>query len=319
MKKERVNLWKEGEYNYGLAFGFVPNMVPYLHEDEEVRPCMVVVPGGGYCMVSPTEGEIVAKKFYDFGYNCFVVTYTTNILFREPLNDQPMKDLSRAIRMIRCDSEKYRIDPDKLTIIGFSAGSHLCGSVCVHFDDIAENDSSLAAFSNRPDSAILSYPVITSGEYAHRDSFNALLGNDAADDKLLYNSLEKQVTENTPPAFLWHTATDDLVPVENSFLYASALKKAGVNYALHVFSAGHHGLSLGNKDWADHKFGDPYTMEQTFNTVNAVKNNEIEVPDDKKNELITMFSEANYYPDVTYPEIELWPNLADRWIKELYK
>ncbi len=318
LKKERIDLWKDNEYTYPLAFGFKPNMVSYLHNDGQKHPCMVVIPGGGYCVVSPTEGEIVAKKFYKMGYNTFVVTYTTNILFKEPLMDQPMKDVSRAIRLIRKDSEKYGIFEDKITICGFSAGAHLSGSVCVHFDDVSDENETLNKISNRPDSAILCYPVITSGEFAHRDSFNALIGEDAEPDKLEYFSLEKNVTKNTPPTFLWHTATDDLVPVQNSYLYDEALTKAGVNHTLHVFSFGHHGLGLADEDWANHRFGEPYTYEQTFNTVQAVKDNLVEVSDEKREELIRDFSEAKYWPDVTYPEVALWPEMADAWIKTTY-
>lgn len=102
MKKETLAVWQEGEYSYPLAFGFVPNLVSYIHEeDTQERPCMLVVPGGGYCVVSPTEGEIVAMEFYEKGYNAFVFTYTTNPLILEPLKDQSMRDLSRAIRLIR--------------------------------------------------------------------------------------------------------------------------------------------------------------------------------------------------------------------------
>ena len=315
LSTERINLWSEDEYSYPLAFGFMPNMVSYLHGDGLKHPCMIVVPGGGYCVVSPTEAEIIAKRFYKLGYNSFVVTYTTNILFKEPLMDQPMKDVSRAIRLIRKDADKYGIDPDKISICGFSAGAHLCGSVSVHYEDVADSDEELNKYSNRPDAVILSYPVITSGEFAHRDSFNALIGNDASAELLEYYSLEKHVTENTPPTFLWHTITDDLVPVENSYLYEAALSKAGVRHAMHIYSFGHHGLSLGDDDCANHRFGEPYTYEQTFKTVDALKNNLVEVSHEKKEEIIRDFSEANYAPDVTYPEIIKWPELADSFIK----
>lgn len=317
MKTSRIDLWKDGEYTYPLAFGFVPNMVTYLHDDDEVRPCMIVVPGGGYCMVSPTEGEIVAKKFFSFGYNAFVVTYTTNLLFKEPLKDQPMKDLSRAIRMVRKDADKFCIDPAKITICGFSAGAHLCGSVCVHYLDVNDTDPQLDVISNRPDAAILSYPVITSGEFAHRDSFNALIGHDASPEELEYFSLEKQVTKDTPPTFLWQTVPDETVPIENSYLYEEALRKEGVLHAHHVFSAGHHGLSLGDQDWSDHKFGEPYCMEQIMKICDALRNDEVEVSPEKKEEVLRDWSEVHYWPDVTYPEIKLWPELADAFLKTL--
>ncbi len=317
MKKERINLWKDDEYKYPFAYGFKPNMVTYLHEDNEKHPCMIVIPGGGYCFVSPTEGEIVAKKFYGLGYNAFVVTYTINMLLKEPLMNQPMKDVSRAIRLIRHDAELYGIYKDRVTICGFSAGAHLCGSVSVHYDDVKDEDSILCEVSNRPDSVILSYPVITSGEFAHRGSFDSLIGLNPNKEELEYFSLEKQVTENTPPTFLWHTMPDDLVPVENSYLYEEALRKAGVEHALHVFSFGHHGLGLGDKTWADRIFGEPYTKEQTEKTLEAVRNGEVDLPDDEKARILRDFDIDDSTPDVEYPEIQLWPNLADAFIRRL--
>lgn len=325
MKKMRVNLWKDQEYKYPMAYGFVPNMVTYLHEeDEKIRPCMLVVPGGGYCLVSPTEGEIVANKFYDKGYNAFVLTYTTNILMKEPLKLQPLKDVSRAIRMIRKNAETYHIDPDKLVICGFSAGGHLSASVCVHYEDIKEEDKEFSHISNRPDAAILSYPVITSGPMAHRDSFIALLGKDATNEELEYMSLEKHVTKNTPPCFLWHTATDGLVPPENSYYFADALKKQEVGYALHVFSDGHHGLSLADGVWASGEYGEPYTMEQIYNIVEKVKAGDIVLEENEKVRFLKEHdrSERNNQDKIQeYPheEVALWPDLAEKWLKKVFQ
>lgn len=207
-------LWSEEEYSYPLAFGFIPNIVSYIHdEDNANRPSIIVVPGGGYWGVSPTEGEIVALEFYEKGYNTFVLTYTTNLLMPVPLKMQPLKDISRALCMVRKNAKEFKINPNQVAICGFSAGGHLCGSIAVHHDDIEDNNELYQEYSNRPDATILSYPVITSGEKANRSSFVALLGKDATSDELEYMSLEKQVKETTPPVFLWHTVTDELVPV----------------------------------------------------------------------------------------------------------
>ena len=208
MKSERFTLWEEGEYSYPLACGFVPNIVSYLHEDDEIHPAMIVVPGGGYMFVSPSEGEIIAEKFFGYGYNAFVVTYTVNILGTCPLKDQASKDLSRAIRFVRAHAEQFSIDPAKVAICGFSAGGHLSASLAVHHMDLPDANPAYQNISNRPDAAILSYPVITSGEKAHRGSFDALLGKDGTEEELHYASLETQVTDETSPCFLWHTATD---------------------------------------------------------------------------------------------------------------
>ena len=134
----KVQLWNESEYNYAAACGFIPNMRLYFHEDEEIRPCMLIVPGGGYTVVSPSEGEIVAKKFYEMGYQTAVVTYTTNLLQMIPLKMQPMQDLMRAIRYIRKHAEELHVDKDKIMLCGFSAGAHACGSVAVHWQEFEE-------------------------------------------------------------------------------------------------------------------------------------------------------------------------------------
>lgn len=318
MKTDRYNLWENGEYTYSKAFGFCPNITTYLHEDDSVRPAIVVVPGGGYYVVSPTEAEIVAKAFYEFGYQTFVVTYTVNPLFLETLHDQPMKDLSRAIRFVRKHSAEFRVNPSRVAICGFSAGGHLCGSVCVHYNDVAEANPEYSAFSNRPDAAILSYPVITSGPYAHRGSFDALIGFEPTTEDLEYMSLEKQVTPDTPPCFLWQTATDELVPVENSYLFADACKKNGVPYAHHIFSNGVHGLSLSNDDWKNHKFGTPYTLEQIYCLVDALKSGLQDADEEGKQALISGYNSENqqYGEHHPAPQAAIWPLLAHQWLEE---
>lgn len=313
-------LWSEDEYSYPLAFGFVPNFVSYIHEEDDVaRPAIVVVPGGGYCVVSPTEGEIVALEFYKKGYNTFVLTYTTNILMVQPLKAQPMKDLSRALRMIRKHAQEFRINPNQLAICGFSAGGHLCASVTVHYADIKDENELYQGYSNRPDAAILSYPVITSGEKAHRGSFEALLGVDASIEELEYMSLEKQVKETTPPVFLWQTVTDEAVPVENSYLFAEACREKGVVHEHHVFGDGAHGLSLANEEWASGQFGGQYTLQQTMIIVEKAKLGELQLSQDT----INAFSPAEgvqasaFNGNKADAAVAMWPLLADYWLKKV--
>ncbi len=319
MRHERINLWEEKEYSYSAAFGFLPNLRTYLHEEPESRPCVLVIPGGGYRVASPSEGEIVAKCFYEKGYQAFVGTYTTDFLGLEPLKMQPLRDISRMMRLIRSHAEEFRVIPDRIVVCGFSAGAHLCGSLCVHWQDV--EDSLFPGVSNRPDGAILSYPVITSGEFAHRDSFTALLGDQASGEELDYMSLEKQVTEKTPPVFLWQTATDELVPVENSYLMAMALKKAGIPFEHHVFPRGIHGLSLANEDWAEGRFGEPYPMEQMMCIGAALKNGEIEVPPEKLG-FLNFFIHPESADRSAFPaqhpvkEVAVWPDLADAWMRD---
>lgn len=321
MKSERYVLWKDGEYDYPQAYGFVPNLVSYLHEDGEKHPCMLVVPGGGYRIVSPSEGEIVAMKFYKKGYNAFVCTYTTNITGLATLGMQPLRDLSRAVRFLRSEAEGFGIDPEQLVICGFSAGGHLCASLCVHFEDV--EDVVYGAYSNRPDAAILSYPVITSGEKAHRDSFTALLGADASAQELNYMSLEMQVSSKTPPCFLWQTAEDEVVPVENSYLFASACLANGVPFAHHVFPFGPHGLSLANERWSNREFGVPYTREQSERVLTELKSERLHLPADREEHVRNDCNEngvqdqAERRPPMC--DVAVWPELADMWIQTVLK
>lgn len=214
-------------------------------------------------------------------------------------------------------------------IHGFSAGGHLSASVCVHYEDVREENSNYKKISNRPDAAILAYPVITSGAMAHKDSFCALLGMKSDEDtgahictgkkeELEYMSLERHVNPDTPPCFIWQTDTDELVPVENSYLFAEACRKNGVLYAQHVFAQGRHGLSLANDEWASAKFGSPYTLEQTLNLIAADKAGQVFIPEELKAGLFTLFDniENKANPDVRpNREVEVWPELAVLWLK----
>lgn len=319
---KRFNLWEQEEYSYPMAFGFIPNITAFIHdEDTQKRPGIIVVPGGGYRVVSPTEGEIVAREFYKKGYQAFVCTYTTNLLGAAPLMDQPIKDLSRAVRFVRKMADDFKVVTNQVIICGFSAGGHLCGSLCVHFEDVS--DAQYQGISNRPDAAILSYPVITSGEYAHRDSFNALLGDNPTEEQLTYVSLEKQVKSSTPPCFLWQTATDETVPVENSYLMAAALHKQGIPYAHHVFSNGKHGLSLANEAWAKGEYGDTDTMEQINRMIECIKQGTLDIPGPEKQQILDSFDydeekgKEMLKANIPNEEAAIWPMLADMWLKSV--
>ncbi|MBO4475013.1 MAG: alpha/beta hydrolase [Clostridiales bacterium] len=352
MKSFRENIWNEGEYNYEAAYGFVPNIVLYIHdgdaapdgadkpgsgcEDSSVsdakctsaRPFMLVVPGGGYCMCVPPEGEVVAKEFYDRGMNCAVLTYTTDITMSVPLLHQPENDISRAVRYIRKNAARFGADSGKIVICGFSAGAHVCGTLGVHYKDIKDSDEKFDAVSNRPDAMILSYPVITSGEFTHIYSMWALIGEHGPKEEYEYFSLEKHVTSDTPPTFLWQTVTDDLVPVENSMMFAEACRKASVPYTYHAFPQGFHGLSVFNKAWKNGDFGEPYTMEQVDRAVAAVKEGRgVRVSEKRVAELRAQFPDPSdapqdppALPDLPYiPGVALWPELAGEWMKNLWE
>lgn len=316
-ESNRITIWEEEEYSYPRACGFVPFLTAYLHEGAgDARPCMLVIPGGGYAFVSPREGAIIARKFYDFGMNAFVLTYTVNPLSDAPLKDQSLRDAARALRLIRARAAEFRIRPDRIAICGFSAGGHLSASLCVHWKTVF--DERFGAVSPRPDAAILSYPVITSGSYAHRGSFINLLGKDATEEELRYWSLEKHVSRDTPPCFLWHTATDESVPVENSELFAAALRRQGISYALHIFSEGHHGLSLANEDWIEGRGCDPYTEDQTRRVVQALREGRFPMTEEARTFLFYADPEAQQAgpKDHTVPEVTVWPDLAFAWLNK---
>ncbi len=315
MIKKKHLIWDEGEYSYDGACGFKPNIYVYLHE-EEIRPCIIIAPGGGYAVVSPEEAEIVALKFYEMGYHSVVLTYTTNLLANHPLKLQPLQDLSRTVRYVRSHAEEWNIDETKVFLCGFSAGAHLCGSLCVHWMDI--KDDKYMDVSNRPTGAILCYPLITSGIYAHKESFTALLGDCATEEELNYMSLEKWVSDATPPMFLWHTATDELVNVENSYLMVKALKESGVLYECHIFPKGRHGLSLANERWANREFGEEYTLEQTMCVIEQIQN---DVVRQQLLEALGMTGPNKKFLQniVLEPvkQVEVWPELAKQFIDHL--
>ena len=323
IKRFRENIWQEDEYKYAAAYGFIPNIMAFLHDDDEKRDCMLVVPGGGYCMCTPHEGELPAMEFYNRGMNVFVLTYTTDITMSVPLKKQPLHDISRAVRFIRKNAEKYNIDGKKFIICGFSAGGHVCGSLAVHHEDVADKNPEYNKFSNKPDGVILSYPVLTTGEFSHADSIKALLGDKPSPDELVYFSLANQVTESTPPCFLWQTQTDDLVPVENTYLFAMALRRKKVPFAHYVFPTGFHGLSMANDEYFKGWTGGEFTMEQTMRAAFSVKEGKgVNVSDKRRDELIEQFFSGNEFEGFGIDEslkedVGLWGDLAFAWMKRL--
>lgn len=328
MTGEKIILWRENEYHYPAAYGFVPFMMSYIHEDDEIHPAMIIVPGGAYRNASPSEAHLPAETFYRFGYNVFVLAYTVNLL-DTPLKMQPLQDISRAVRMIRSRSALYSVDSEKVAVCGFSAGGHLAASLCVHCRDVADPDDELSRWSNRPDAAILAYPVITSGEYTHQDSMRALLGEDPGTEALEYMSLEKHVKQDTPPCFIWQTVTDGTVPVENSYLFAQACREKGVPFAHHVFSEGVHGLSVATEQWLERDFGEPYTLEQIRLLAGAIAEGKTDYPPEKGRTILEDFGLAGSKKEKwsseqikeikkTLKETGVWPEQAKNWLEMIW-
>ena len=203
---------------------------------EGSRGAVVVCPGGGYAMKADHEGDPIAKMINEAGVSAYVLDYRV-----APCHHlAPLSDASRAIRLVR--SMGY----EKVAILGFSAGGHLCCSAATLYtpgDPDAEDP--IERLSSRPDAFIPCYAVASLCQYTHVGSRKNLLGNHADDLKMVRRfSAELNVTPDTPTAFLWHTSTDDGVPVENSLNLAAALSANGIPFELHVFPIGAHGLGL---------------------------------------------------------------------------
>lgn len=223
-------------------------LVTYLisHSEEidiQNRPLIIVCPGGGYSFLSEREGEILALQWTACGYHAAVLYYSVETA-KYPT---ALLELAAAVKMIKENAGEWHVAPDKIIVEGSSAGGHLAASYGMFWSRpflMEKTGASLEML--RPAGMILNYPVITSGEYAHEDSFRYLLGEryEELKDEL---SLECQVSADTPPAFIWHTNEDGLVPAENSLLLALAMRKHDIPVELHLYTAGGHGLSLADE------------------------------------------------------------------------
>jgi acetyl esterase/lipase len=220
---------------------FRPWLETYTLDVDAPQGAVLVCPGGGYANRAAHEAAPVARAFNDAGYHAFVVQYRV-APHRHP---EPLLDAARAIQIIRERAAAWHVDQEHVAVCGFSAGGHLTASLGVHHDLEILRESGLPDTAPcRPDALILGYPVISAGVSRHAGSFKNLLGPDPSTAALALMSLERQVTEATPPTFLWHTADDASVPVENSLDFAAALRRHGVPFELHVYPSGRHGLGL---------------------------------------------------------------------------
>ena len=202
-------------------------------DPNRVRPVIVICPGGGYGMVSDREAEPIAMRFLGAGYHAVILRYSVAPAAHYPT---ALRQLAWTVAYLREHAAEYHIDPNKVVVAGFSAGGHLAASYGVFWKKktfLAE-ELEVDAKQLRPNGLLLSYPVITSGPKAHRDSFKNLLG-DQYDNLVDEMSLENQVTLDTPKTFLWHTAPDDCVPVENSILFFTALHALEIPVEMHIY------------------------------------------------------------------------------------
>jgi acetyl esterase/lipase len=227
----------------------VPTLTPYFANPERATGAAVVVcPGGGYGGLAPHEGRDYAMWLNELGVSAFVLKYRLGSGgYRHPVM---LGDAARAVRLVRARAAEWKLDPKRVGIMGSSAGGHLASTLLTHFDaGSADAADPVDRQPSRPDLGILCYPVITMGEKTHAGSRANLLGPNPAPELIKLLSNELQVTRETPPTFLFHTAEDKAVVVDNALLFADALARNGVPFALHVYPKGPHGIGLGTRNW----------------------------------------------------------------------
>lgn len=243
MNVKTVDLTAEYSFLQGGSLECITGSYPFDSGDASAwkRPALIVVPGGGYGMVSKREGEPIAQAFFAKGFQVFILTYLVagdGVSYPEQL-----LELAAAVDYVKKNAAEFSVNPDEVFAVGFSAGGHLVGNLCVEHQDVANKagmpvNCSLTA-------AGLAYPVISS-IHGHLGSYENLLQGytDEAKEELCKTlNLNEAVSEQTPPAFIWATATDNAVPADNAIRYALALANKNIDYELHVYPEGVHGLS----------------------------------------------------------------------------
>jgi acetyl esterase/lipase len=253
-----IPLWPNGAPGaFGTNATDIPTLTPYLpdptnstglprHSNATAGAAMVICPGGGYGMLAPHEGNDYALWLNQHGVTCFVLKYRLGSSgYHHPAM---LNDAARAMRWVRAHADDYKIDPHRVGIMGSSAGGHLASTLLTHFDSGATNASDvIERQSSRPDTGILCYAVISMGEFTHHGSKDNLLGKNPSPELVKLLSNELQVTTNTPPCFIWTTFEDNVVPLENTMLFAEALRKNQVPFDLHIYQKGGHGMGLADK------------------------------------------------------------------------
>ena len=230
---QKIMLWNNDLYS-GDALNH--EFQPYLevYPVKKTGGAVIVCPGGGYCNRAPHEGTPIAERFNSLGLTAFVLHYRV-APYRHP---SALYDAARAIRIVRSRAAEWQVNPDKIAILGFSAGGHFTAHIGVHYQIVPEDPA--YPVSCRPDAIIPCYSVIN----GHQGSFNNLLGENHTKEQKDFVLLDKQVHDNTPPAFLWHTFEDQSVPVQDSLDFCAALRRHNVPFELHVFPKGVHGIGL---------------------------------------------------------------------------
>ena len=235
-------IYKEIRLGKALVRTYVLSNYPAI--DAERRRAMIIIcPGGAYRFCSEREAEPIAIRFNSLGYNSLVLYYTVNAEEQGSIYPKPQQELAETVKWVRSNAADLNTDPNKIVLMGFSAGGHLAASHGVFWRRYGE--------LSKPDAMVLCYPVITSGPFAHERSIKNLVGDD---EKLKSQmSLEMHVNSDVPPTFIWTTKTDQSVPYENSLFFKESLDLFGIENDLVVYPKGVHGLSLGTSETTDYK------------------------------------------------------------------
>ena len=201
------------------------------------RPAVVICAGGAYSFTNDRESEPIALMFMSQGFQAFSLRYSC----QQGIYPVALEELARSVIYVREHAEELSVDPERIMIAGFSAGGHLAAQYCCVWRHLLEPTEWR---KKQPNACVLGYPVITSRRYTHEESMRNLLGDQDCVSMREQVSVERLVTKDVPPTFIWHTRTDPAVSVFNSLLYAEALTSADVPYELHIYPYGGHGLSL---------------------------------------------------------------------------
>ena len=231
-------------------------------------PVMVVCPGGAYRFTSQREWDPVALEYLSAGYNVFVLDYSVG---ENAKNFKPLSELSNLIITIRDNAEKWNCNPDKIAVCGFSAGGHLAASSAILWN----NEKFKTVFDtqngrNKPNACVLAYPVITADEFAHEESISFVSGAKKGTEEYDFFSLDKRVDSDCVPIFVWHTVTDETVPIENTIKLITALQKNKISYECHIFPNGGHGMSVCTKETASNSDHNRQWVELSKNWLNEI-------------------------------------------------
>jgi acetyl esterase/lipase len=321
---EPIPLWANGAPG---AKGDAPEDVPSVQlyqppADKASGAAIVVCPGGGYGHLARHEGHDIAVWLNGLGVTAVVLKYRLGPKYQHPAM---MQDALRAIRYTRSKASEWKIDPNRVGVMGFSAGGHLASTAATQFNVGDPNASDpVEKLSSRPDLSILCYPVVTMTDpFAHKGSRRNLLGENPPAQLIDLMSSEKWVTDQTPPTFLFHTGDDPVVPVENSLMFALALRKKKVPYELHVYEHGRHGVGLALDDPALNTW--PRLLENWLRARGFVKQSQRvseTTPAKRRNpELVRLLDELRAMPPEfaadSMIKLSPHPEIDDAWRAEI--